>query len=890
MIARKMAAAAKELFLASLDLPTAERPAFIDHAAADEPVREAARSLLEAYVEADALLTARTAPPPADGFPSVETKDGFSEELGEKVGPYTLVERIGEGGFGIVYRAHQETPVKRDVALKLLKPGMDSRAIAQRFELERQSLAMMTHPGIARIYGAGTTPGGRPYFAMELVEGAPITAYCDRARLTIRERLDLFHKVCLAVQHAHQRGVIHRDIKPGNVLIVEFDGRPEPKVIDFGIAKAITGRGQDSAVTHPAQVLGTPMYMAPEQASGGEIDTRTDVYALGVLLYELLAGVPPFDPQRLETAPLPELARIIADENPPRPSSRVTSLGAAAEPIAAVRRTDTNRLWRELRGELDHLIRCATEKDPALRYPGVPSLAADVRRYLQHEPLEAGPASVRYRAAKFLRRHWVESVSVALVAAAVVALAAGAVVFAVRQHENAERLESQRARSDAAAVFAQSIFSGVDPALAKGKDTELLRGILAGAQQRVGSELADVPEAASDMLITIGASFESIGALDQAEATFREAADHATRHFGADSDRALGAEARVATVLTHGARYPEALQILEPLLERSRRIRGSDHAETLSVQLNLATLYGRMGRTNDAADQLAQIHAARAEHFGIEHESTLTAANNLAMLLEDLDRFDEAIAMFRQVLDAQQRALGADHPRTLTTAHNLAGVYMEAGRNAEASDLYAATLTDKRRILGADHQSTINTACTLAILWTRMGRTEDAESLLRETLVAAETGLPEQDPRWVMLYNSLAGLYLRTERFEPAEPLAAKAAAAMISLAGPDHPDSLRLRSNHAYVLLKLARHEECLVEAHEILDRAVSVRGPADPLTVDLCRMIASALRALGRIDEARGFLVERKAAAAAQGGADNPEIGRLDQAIASLDTAGDG
>ena len=336
------------------------------------------------------------------------TRPADAERPGTIIGPYKLLEQIGEGGFGLVFMAEQQQPVRRKVALKILKPGMDTRQVIARFEAERQALALMDHPNIARVLDAGETGSGRPHFVMELVKGVPITDYCDQSRLTTRERLALFTHVCHAVQHAHHKGIIHRDLKPSNVMVTLHDGVPVVKVIDFGIAKALGQQLTDKTLfTGFAQMVGTPMYMSPEQAqlSGLDIDTRSDIYSLGVLLYELLAGVTPFDRERLRTVGYDEMRRIIREEDPPSPSTRLSTLGQAAVTVSAERQSDPKRLCRLLRGELDWIVMKALEKDRNRRYETANELARDVDRYLKDEPVQACPPSAWYRFRKFTRRH-----------------------------------------------------------------------------------------------------------------------------------------------------------------------------------------------------------------------------------------------------------------------------------------------------------------------------------------------------------------------------------------------------------------------------------------------------------------------------------------------------
>lgn len=350
----------------------------------------------------------------------------------ERIGPYRILEQIGEGGMGVVYLAQQEHPVRRRVALKIIKLGMDTKEVIGRFEAERQALAMMNHPGIAHVYDAGATEEGRPYFVMEHVPGEPITNYCDRHRLTTKERLELFIPVCQGIHHAHQKAIIHRDVKPSNILVMVQDGKPVPKVIDFGVAKAIEHRLTERTVfTEQGQLIGTPGYMSPEQAemTGLNVDTTTDVYSLGVLLYELLVGAPPFDPKSMREAGLDAIQRMIREVDPPKPSTRISGLGDEATTVAQKRRTEPATLERQLRGELDWIILRAMEKDRNRRYTSASEFAADVSRMLNHEPVLASPPSTSYRFKKFVLRHRIAVTAGALVILAMLLGAVGTIVY-----------------------------------------------------------------------------------------------------------------------------------------------------------------------------------------------------------------------------------------------------------------------------------------------------------------------------------------------------------------------------------------------------------------------------------------------------------------------------
>jgi serine/threonine protein kinase len=427
------------LFLAAVERPAADRAAFLDsECGGDAELRRRVEALLRAHDAPESFLAQPVVPAPATGAsmpnpgePGRPAPEPVAPEtVGSRVGPYQLMQKLGEGGMGTVWVAEQQEPIKRRVALKVIKPGMDSAQILRRFRAERQALALMDHTNIAKVFDAGATPEGRPFFVMELVPGVPITRYCDELHLPIQERLALFVPVCQAIQHAHQKGIIHRDIKPSNVLVCMQDGKPVPKVIDFGVAKAVNQplAGQ-SLSTEVGQVIGTLEYMAPEQAelSALDIDTRADVYALGVLLYELLTGTTPLDRQRLRQAAFAEMLRIIKEEEPPRPSTRLTGSQDSLASAAALRRTEPIQLAKQVRGELDWIVMKALDKDRTRRYETPSALAQDVERHLADEPVEACPPSRGYRLRKFVRKH---RAAVLTATVLLVVLAAGAVLSA----------------------------------------------------------------------------------------------------------------------------------------------------------------------------------------------------------------------------------------------------------------------------------------------------------------------------------------------------------------------------------------------------------------------------------------------------------------------------
>jgi serine/threonine protein kinase/formylglycine-generating enzyme required for sulfatase activity len=501
------AARAKSLFLAASELADpAERAAYLEReCGGDAALRARVEALLRANDAAPLPPAKEATVDPADGQPQTEDYADPTARVGALLaGKYKLVEEIGAGGMGSVFMALQTEPVKRAVAVKVIKAGMDSRAVLARFEAERQALAMMDHPNIAKVLDAGTTDGGRPFFVMELVKGTPITRYCDEQKLTPRQRLELFVPVCQAIQHAHQKGIIHRDIKPSNVLVALYDDRPVPKVIDFGVAKAAGQSLTDKTLMTGFGVLvGTPEYMSPEQASLNnlDIDTRSDVYSLGVLLYELLTGTTPVDKKSLGKAALSEILRIVREVEAPRPSAKLSTIDTLPS-VAANRGTEPARLSKLLKGELDWLVMKALEKDRTRRYETANGLARDIQRYLADEMVEARPPSVVYRLRKFVRRHKGQVIAASLVLLALVGGIVGTTLglFEARRQEQEARQEAEKAKK--ARDFLVSIFQKPERDEKGGNVT--VRQLLEEGETRIPVEFADQPELRGDLVAAIG--------------------------------------------------------------------------------------------------------------------------------------------------------------------------------------------------------------------------------------------------------------------------------------------------------------------------------------------------------------------------------------------------
>ena len=654
------------------------------------------------------------------------------------ISPYHLLQKIGEGGMGEVWVAEQHKPIHRRVALKLIKAGMDTKQVIARFESEKQALAMMDHPAIAKVFDGGSTPDGRPYFAMEYVRGEPITTYCDRQRLSTAERLELFIQICEGIQHAHQKGIIHRDLKPSNVLVMVQDDRPVPKIIDFGVAKAIAQPlTERSLFTELGVLIGTPEYMSPEQAemSGLDIDTRTDVYALGVMLYELLTGALPFDSKALREAGLDAVRRTIREKEPPRPSIRVTSLGPESNAAAALRHTEPGRLASQLRGDLDWITMKALEKDRTRRYATANALAADVRRHLSHEPVSAGPPNTLYRARKFVRRH---RIGVGAAAALMVVLVAFGVTMAIqarrialerdRANKEAERANRESSAANQVSSFLVGLFKVSDPSAARGNSLTAREILDMGAKQLEGN-LRDQPEMKARLEQTIGVVYVGLGLYEQAQPLLLQAVQTYSSLLGRDALEALAAAHELANLYWYQNKLPEAETIYLEVAERRGRVLGEEHPATLKAKYDLASLYLVQRRMDEFEPLALRTLKTQERVLGLEHPDTQDSLSNIQAMYYIQGRYAEAEPIAIKCLEISRRTRGEDHPHTLLTAHNLATLYDKLGRYAEAEALFLSTIQTKLRVLGQAHAITARTEAALADMFKRQGRYAESEPL-----------------------------------------------------------------------------------------------------------------------------------------------------------------
>ncbi len=763
------------------------------------------------------------------------------------VGRYHLLHQIGEGGMGEVWLAEQKEPVRRRVALKVIKAGMNSREVIGRFESERQALALMHHPAIARVLDAGSTREGAPYFVMEHVAGVAITTYCDNNRLSIRERLKLFARVCEGVQHAHQKGIIHRDLKPSNVLITEVDGWAVPKIIDFGVAKALGERLTERTLfTRAGALVGTPQYMSPEQAlsSGEDIDTRTDVYSLGVILYELLAGEPPLELRRIA---LDEFLRRLREEEPPKPSMKVRSPSpVSAFDVAYKRHTEPPALARQMRGDLDSIALKALEKDRSRRYGSPSDLAADIGRYLRHDAVVAVPPSVAYRARKFARRH--RAALATACAFALVLIVAAAISIRQSIRANREAAVSQAVNDflqddllAQASAAGQSGSSTPDPNLK-------VRTALDRAASRIGGKFAGEPEVEAAIRDTMGQSYMDLGIFPEARTQLEQALDLQRRTLGANNPKTLKTMSRLGRIDVLQGKYPDAEAILREAAATQRRVLGPEHADTLYSMTNLANVYDDEGNYPQAEALHSQVLGIQRRVLGPEHPSTLFSMNNLANVYYDQGKYEQAETLYRQVLEVRRRLLGPEHPDTLKSMDDLANVWDEQGKYAQAEALYSETLETSRRVLGGEHPDTLHVMANLANLYSDQGKYAQAEALYSETFEVTRRVLGPEHPDTLESMINLADVYSDQGKYTQAEALFTDILEICRRALGPERPYTLFALSDFGYMYQRQGKYALAEVYAAQALAARRHALGSEHPDT-----MASEADLALAYISQGR-------------------------------------
>jgi serine/threonine protein kinase len=770
------------------------------------------------------------------------------------IGPYALIRILGEGGMGQVWLAEQTAPVKRQVALKLIKGGLYGSEVIQRFESERQSLAVMNHPAIAKVFDAGATKDGQPYFVMEYVDGPPITRYCDNKKLKIRERLELFIKVCEGVQHAHQKAIIHRDLKPSNILVVEVDGKATPRIIDFGIAKAVSSQpsAEQTQFTEMGALMGTRGFISPEQADPNvlDVDTRTDVYSLGALLYVLLTGMLPFDSHGREKKPIDEVLRQLREEDPPSPSTKISTEKETATAAAERRGTETKQLAKLLRGDLDWITMKALEKDRARRY-GTPSeLAADIERYLENRPVVARPASRAYRLKKYVQRHRL-GVTVAAGGTALL------VAFAITEAVQLRRTTRERDRANRITDFMTNMFKVSNPSESRGNSVTA-REILDKASKDIDTGLAKDPELRAQMMHVMGVVYLNLGLFSRAETLLRQAVNVRQPLLGQKHPETLTSMDRLAWTLQYEGQNADAEKLMREVVERRQQVLGSDDPRTVESMDELAWILGRQGHLPEAEKLQREVLAIRRRLLGTDSLDTAGSMMHLASSLMEEGHYAEAEDLGSEALAIRRRVLGENSMGIAAAMLNLAATFNKEGKYAEAEKLDRKVLDLERRVLGPEHAETLLAASNLAWNLHRQGRLTEAEQLQRDVIITERRVLGPENPRTLVSTSDLASTLALEGRHPEAEKLQRETLEIQSRVEGMDHPDTLATANNLADTLLEEGHYAEAEKLQRQTLEIRRKASGPEHPSTLAVAANLGITLRTEGNYAEAEKVLRE--------------------------------
>jgi tetratricopeptide (TPR) repeat protein len=826
----------EDLFHQAADLPPAQRSGFLDEACAgDDDLRRDVDALLAHDVSQDdatqdgamqAAVGRAVEQLPDDSTVSGELAAPFLTPVPVAIGRYRILRRVAEGGMGIVYEAEQEQP-RRVVALKVIKPGRTSPELLRRFDQESQALGRLQHPGIAQIYEAGaadTGSGPQPYFAMEFIRGQSLLDYAEAHGLNTRQRLEMVAKICDAVHHAHQRGLIHRDLKPGNILV---DETGQPKILDFGIARATDRDAQTTRQTDVGQLVGTLAYMSPEQVLGDplEIDTRSDVYALGVVLFELLVGRLPYK----ISGQLHQAMQTIREEDPATLSS----------------------ISRVYRGDIETIVAKALEKDKSRRYASAAGLADDIHRYLHDEPIIARPPSASYQLRKFARRH---KALVSVMAAVFVALVAG-IVASTREATRARRAEQTATavddflRNDLLAQASASVQAGPDTK----PDANLkVRTALDRAAARIEGKFKEQPLVEAAIRQTIGNTYRDLGLYPEAQRQLERAVELRRRVLGQNHPDTLNTSDKLAVLYWRQGKYVQAEPLCAKVLEVRRRVLGEEHPDTLDAMESLALLYKDQGRYALAEPLYKKVLESQRRVLGEEHEGTLETTERLALLYLDEGKYTLAEPLYIKVTELQRRVLGEEHPSTLDSMNNLAVLYLEQDKYKQAEPLLTKVLEVERRVLGNEHPDTLATMNNLAVLYRDQGKYAQAEPLVTKALEVSRRVQGEEHPDTLISTSSLAQLYVNQGQYARAEPLLIKCLDVGRRVLGEKHPDTLTTMNFLAVLYIyegKSAQAEPLLVKAMDTAHRAL---GDEHPATLASMLNLALLYRDEGKYEQA--------------------------------------
>lgn len=805
----------QDLFELVIKTPEAERAALLDRACQG---KSELRSRMEEMLKAKEL---------SSNLPTTDIQaPSYPGQQGEMLatiiaGKYKLREKLGEGGMGSVWVADQSEPIQRRVAIKLIKVGSDSRSILARFEQERQALALMDHPNIAKVFDAGVE-GHQPYFVMELIKGVPLTKYCDDAKLTTQQRLELFIPVCQAVQHAHQKGIIHRDLKPNNIIVGLYDGRPVPKVIDFGVAKATGPKLTDQSIyTEVGSLVGTLEYMSPEQAelNNLDIDTRTDIYALGVILYELLTGSVPFSRKELANAGFGEMLRVIKEVDPPKPSTKLS--GSETFPsIAASRHTEPAKLTRLVKGELDWMVMKALEKDRSRRYDTATSFAIDVQRYLVGDVISAAPPSIGYQFRKFFKKHRAKLIAIALIFSSLVAGVIGTSVGfyrAIQATESESLAKKDALKSAETARNAQKQTQKRLDQIEKGMQlfANILDGIDPRYEEQLGKPLYDHlreqtekavdqlnPDAVADPLTVariqnmLGKTLENLGSSKKAVEVLEKARDVFQRQLGQEHDATITNCLLLSSSYLRVGNISEAIAILERIRVTQEKKLGPDHAITIKICLHLARAYVTATRIHEAIPLYEKIKELRIQTLGEDHIDSAVVFHELAVAYMQVERVQDAILLFEKARDVRNRKKGVNHQDTLATLVGLGHAYTATGKPKEAIRILQPAHDAFVSKLGIEHPNTLETASILAEAYMNVGKTREAISAFKQVHQSKVKKLGADNPATLNTLDHLARAYWLTKQLDQSVPLFEEILKQREKSLGRGHPLTLLTIAN----------------------------------------------------------------------------------------------
>jgi len=752
------------------------------------------------------------------------TKTLLSSDISpEVVGNYRIIQKLGVGGMGEVYEAEQIKPIRRKVALKLIKWGMDTKQVVARFENERQALALMNHSNIAKVFDAGATEKGRPYFIMECVKGIPITEYCDKMRLDNRKRLELFTQVCDGVQHAHQKGIIHRDIKGSNVLVMIQDEKPVPKIIDFGVAKATAQRLTERTVfTEMGQLIGTPEYMSPEQAemTGLDIDTRTDVYSLGVLLYELLVGVLPFDAKELRSAGFDEIRRKVREDEPQKPSTRLTTPGFDTTRATRNRKTDLSTLTKQLKGELDWIAMKAMAKDRTQRYASVSELAADIGRYLRHEPVLAGPPSAVYRLRKYVKRHKVGVAAAALVILAMIIGITGTSIGLVKATKAEKKAREEAETAQQVSDFLVELFKVSDPGEARGNSITA-REILDKGAGKIDKELDAQPRIQSRLMETMGRVYRNLGLYTQAAPILEKSLSLKRRVYSEEHLEVATSLHTLAVLYDTQGKYQEAESLFRQSLAIKEKILGQDHLDVAKSFNSIAVVCLNQGKHEEAETYFQRSLAIKEKNLNPDHPNIGITLINLGIFYHQHNKFGKAEPFLKRALSISEKALGLDHPDVAASLNNLGSLYEDMGKREEAEPLYERSLAIWEKALGPEHSDVGIVLHNLANLYRDQGKYNKAEPYYLRSLAIFQRALGEEHPYVAYSFRECANLYRDQGKRREAEILYQRSLEIFVKSVGENHLNVAETLEQYALLLRKIDRTDD----AEKMEDRAKAIR-----------------------------------------------------------------